>query len=206
MKYLLFLAVLLIASCQQQTPSLSGLTLDGRDNITYQTVDICGKIWMTENMRYELPGSVTDVANPETYGRYYRADQIHAVCPDGWHIPSDAEWSQLEICLGMSVMDTSVIGINKPRGQIASNLKSSTDWKTNSGNNSSDMNIYPTGWKYSATGPTDNLLEGSLYYTSTSHPTSTNNIIVRVLLDTSNHIYRGYQPSTYYAPCRCVKD
>jgi len=30
---------------------------------------------------------------------------IQGVCPDGWHLPSDAEWKELEIILGMSQAD-----------------------------------------------------------------------------------------------------
>ena len=30
---------------------------------------------------------------------------VQGVCPDGWHVPSDAEWMELEISLGMSPTD-----------------------------------------------------------------------------------------------------
>jgi uncharacterized protein (TIGR02145 family) len=32
---------------------------------------------------------------------------VQGVCPDGWHLPSDAEWKILETTLGMSVSDAS---------------------------------------------------------------------------------------------------
>ncbi len=31
--------------------------------------------------------------------------EIQGVCPDGWHLPSDSEWKQLEYDLGMSELD-----------------------------------------------------------------------------------------------------
>ncbi len=55
--------------------------------------------------------------NPQgdTYGSYYtwaaatnnqsstsNPSEVQGVCPDGWHIPSDEEWKQLEKFLGMS--------------------------------------------------------------------------------------------------------
>ena len=40
-----------------------------------------------------MNGSASSNANPSG---------IQGVCPDGWHLPSDAEWKQLEIYLGMS--------------------------------------------------------------------------------------------------------
>ena len=55
----------------------------------------------------------------ETYGSYYTwaaamdgppdtqpgPNGFQGVCPDGWHIPSDEEWKQLEIYLGLSKED-----------------------------------------------------------------------------------------------------
>ena len=57
-----------------------------------------------------------DDQNRTTYGLMYTWDaamnggentdmnpsQVQGVCPDGWHLPSDAEWKQLEMFLGMS--------------------------------------------------------------------------------------------------------
>jgi len=56
-----------------------------------------------------------DPANKATYGLLYtwaaamngsasssaNPSGVQGVCPSGWHIPSEAEWIQLEICLGM---------------------------------------------------------------------------------------------------------
>ncbi|MBN2212875.1 MAG: fibrobacter succinogenes major paralogous domain-containing protein [Bacteroidales bacterium] len=33
---------------------------------------------------------------------------VQGVCPDGWHVPSDSEWKQLESFLGMSLSDLSL--------------------------------------------------------------------------------------------------
>ncbi|MFH0756340.1 MAG: fibrobacter succinogenes major paralogous domain-containing protein, partial [Bacteroidota bacterium] len=35
---------------------------------------------------------------------------VQGVCPDGWHLPSDSEWKQLEIYLGMNSIDADVTG------------------------------------------------------------------------------------------------
>jgi len=31
--------------------------------------------------------------------------EVQGVCPDGWHLPSDSEWKQLEYDLGMNELD-----------------------------------------------------------------------------------------------------
>lgn len=35
---------------------------------------------------------------------------VQGVCPDGWHVPSDSEWKELEMFLGMSEAATDSIG------------------------------------------------------------------------------------------------
>ncbi len=90
------------------------------DGNEYPVVQIGTQIWMKENLRvthapdngeilsycYNDDGSLAGI-----YGRLYTwdiamngndADGAQGICPDGWHIPTDEEWKQLEIYLGMS--------------------------------------------------------------------------------------------------------
>ena len=63
-------------------------------------------------------------------------------CPVGWHLPSDAEWQQLEIYLGM---DPSVANTTDWRGTDQGNqLKSTTLWTAGgSATNSSGFTALP---------------------------------------------------------------
>jgi len=92
---------------------------DKRDGKIYKKVQIGSQIWMAENLRYEADGSVcpanTD-SNCEIYGRFYdwntamngehssnsKPSGVEGVCPVGWHIPSDAEWTTLEDFVGIN--------------------------------------------------------------------------------------------------------
>ena len=40
-------------------------------------------------------------ASRDLYGSDLNPSEIQGICPDGWHLPSDSEWDELELYLGM---------------------------------------------------------------------------------------------------------
>lgn len=80
---------------------------------SYKTTIIADKIWMLENLRVTKMPNGTAIEsyvydevenNAKKYGRLYTwnvamNDSVNegaqGICPDGWHIPSDEEWSVL---------------------------------------------------------------------------------------------------------------
>ncbi|MFY9591892.1 MAG: fibrobacter succinogenes major paralogous domain-containing protein, partial [Bacteroidales bacterium] len=74
---------------------------------------------------------------------------VQGICPDGWHLPSDAEWKQLEMYLGMSETDVNSTGW---RGTVeGGKLKEAgtTHWADpNAGaNNESGFTALPGGFR-----------------------------------------------------------
>lgn len=105
-----------------------GVVVD-TDGNEYGTVRIGEQLWMAENlkvMHYRDGSTIPNVedgnewSNLETgaYSAYennseyastlgllynwYAAMDIRGICPEGWHVPSDEEWMELEIYLGIS--------------------------------------------------------------------------------------------------------
>lgn len=104
----------------------SGTVTDSDGNV-YNTVTIGTQVWMAENLRttkykdntaiplvtdntawtnLSTPGYCwynNDAAtNKSTYGALYNWYTVNTgkLCPTGWHVPTDAEWSTLTTCLG----------------------------------------------------------------------------------------------------------
>ena len=107
---------------------LAGTVTDIDGNV-YQTVIIGTQEWMAENLKVthycngdSIPNVTfngawqalttgayceynNNVNNVATYGRlynWYAVDDSRNIAPVGWHVPTDAEWKQLEMYLGMS--------------------------------------------------------------------------------------------------------
>jgi len=64
---------------------------------------------MAENLNFD-PGKWSamydnDPAYADTFGRVYFWKALSSVCPTGWHVPSDDEWKELEMYLGMSQVE-----------------------------------------------------------------------------------------------------
>jgi uncharacterized protein (TIGR02145 family) len=78
---------------------------------------------MAENLNYDAEGSKCYDDKPENcskYGRIYNWETAKEVCPNGWHLPSDEEWTKL----------TGYIGGERISGK---KLKSKSNWN-NDGN------------------------------------------------------------------------
>ncbi|MBN1185878.1 MAG: fibrobacter succinogenes major paralogous domain-containing protein [Bacteroidales bacterium] len=115
----------------------TGTFTDPSDGRVYRTVKIGRQIWMAENLDAEKYRNGDLIANrkgknewgkseagawcfydnkaknEETYGKLYNwfaVSDLRGLAPDGWHIPTDDEWKELEIYLGLGKADAGYRG------------------------------------------------------------------------------------------------
>ncbi len=91
----------------------SSVETDPRDGQTYKTIFIKDQKWMTSNMNYAEAGSgyyLNDSLTYHKYGRLYSWKSALEACPDGWNLPGDSQWKDLEKTLGMSQEEANKTG------------------------------------------------------------------------------------------------
>jgi uncharacterized protein (TIGR02145 family) len=102
-----------------------GATLTDIDGNTYPTVEIGSQCWMGTNLNTTHDANGVPVSrwccDCNEYGGMYEwsavmngssTDGAQGICPNGWHVPSDADWFRLEAYIDPSMTDPTYIGWN----------------------------------------------------------------------------------------------
>ncbi len=202
----------------------AGTFKDPRDNKVYQTVRIGNQVWLAENLAW-LPAvsppsedsstdpvyyvygyDGTDVSaassseNCSTYGALYNWPAALNACPQGWHLPSDLEWKQLEGYLGLPIDEFDNAGFRG--GEEGKQLKSPTGWTDDvSGTNSSGFSAIPAGYRFSEF---EWMGIGLAWWSSS--PASEENAWDRGLNNQTNKIDRYAYGKNSGFSVRCLKD
>ncbi|MCX6329301.1 MAG: fibrobacter succinogenes major paralogous domain-containing protein [Bacteroidia bacterium] len=194
------------------------------DSNTYKTIQIDTQTWMAENLKTtkyrngDLIGTTTPVTldisgestpkyqwayggnenNVATYGRlytWYAANDSCSVCPTGWHVPTDEEWTTLITYLG----GESIAG-----GKLKEKGINHWDSLNTGTTNSSGFTALPGGLRFNF-GAFNFFGSTGYWWSSTEYSTNYDAYGLAMYYDGSNvdksHVYKKAGFSI-----RCVKD
>lgn len=174
--------------------SYSSIT-DTRDGHTYKTIVIGNQTWMAENLAFRVNGCCTfnNESSISKYGFLYNWQTAQNVCPNGWHLPSDSEWTQLTDYLG---------GGNQPGNK----MKDISGWEENTNsNNISGFSAMPGGFGAVNYNRIEEMGKAGYWWTSTSYDTKF--AWYRRMWYTSDEVDREYAFwKVDGASVRCVKN
>jgi len=182
------------------------------DNLRYVAVE--SQIWMGENLIEYNPDL------PAEYGHYYdwatvmngasssssSPSGVQGICPTGWHVPSDAEWTTLELSLGMSASDASLS--RGARGSHGTAMKSTSGWVSGNGTNSSGFNAFPAGF-FHPTGVFVNSGKVACFWSAQDEPIGTGTdgtFAWSRYLSGGSQVSKSLLEKEFGISCRCVKN
>jgi uncharacterized protein (TIGR02145 family) len=182
---------------------------NGNDTNTAKTTDNYRTYGVLYNWPAAMDGSESSDANPSG---------IRGVCPAGWHLPSDAEWTQLENFLadnGYNYDGASGGG----REKIAKSLASNNHWRISSSNldnwgdigynlsanNRSGFSALPGGYFSSPSYSFGSIVDFGAWWSSTES-NSFGQVWIRELKSYYHFVYRTYEKPEYGFSVRCVRN
>ncbi len=179
---------------------------DTRDQRVYDMVRIGSVWWMADNLNYyTASGSwcyADQATNCSNYGRLYDHNTAKTICPPGMQLPGDEDWKAMEIILGMSTNDANSENWRHD-GDIGLKLKSTSGWfNDGNGNNSSRMNIKPSGFR-DGDGTYSYLGMEARFWTATIG--ADNEPWVRYLEYTDSGVYRNRRGVSRGMAVRCIQ-
>ncbi len=215
-------------SCDKEPVPGENEFKDSRDGWIYRTVEINGNIWMAQNLAF-LPQADTFDVESDTIPRYYIYDYKEPklsiakqttnyfsygvlynwsaaieACPEGWHLPSDNEWKELEIFTGMSAENANEFGYRES-GEVGDKLKSKTNWyEDGNGSDFLGFDAKPGGRRSAISGQYINLGSQAFFWTSTSDTLS--DAILRYMESDTLGIHRIQSSRRNGVSVRCVKN
>ena len=200
-----------------------GETVVDIDGNVYQVVTIGSQKWMKGNLkvtRYNdgtpipLVTGATEWNQSETpaycwydnneaykhpYGaiyNWYAAGQPN-ICPEGWHVPTDEEWTQLTTYLG-------------GEAEAGNKLKEAgtAHWKSpNTGaTNETGFTALPGGWRFYNDGEFKELNEAGRWWTSTGHESFLSAAWYRQMKFNGRNVFRHNLLKGHGYCIRCLKD
>ncbi|MCF8372510.1 MAG: PKD domain-containing protein [Bacteroidales bacterium] len=206
-----------LESCSLPTPFNCGDSIADIDGNYYNTVLIGNQCWMEENLNTTHDASGNSITrycyNNETdscdiYGGLYTwytmmngqssssivPSGVQGICPEGWHIPSDQEWTNLTDYLG---------GLSVAGGKLKEQGTNYWNSPNTGATNSSGFTGLPGGHKNSGGGTYVNMGGGANWWSTTQGGLGA---WYRAIQYNDSVVFRYSNSKTYGFSIRCIKD
>ncbi len=221
----IYKTVIPLIPIQSQTVTANFIACTDADGNHYATVSIGTQTWMAENLvvglridgvQQQTDNGViekycygNDEANCTVYGGLYQWNEtmqydttagVQGICPSGWHIPADGEWTTLFTFLGGT---TVAGGKMKSTGTIEAG--NGLWYLPNTGaTNETGFSAFPSGYSYGGDGTFDKV--GSYGYWWSSSAKTTTSSYFRFLYYNDGGVYKSGSIKTNGFSVRCLLD
>jgi len=220
----IYTTVIPLVPIQSQTVTFNFVSCTDADSNNYPTVTIGTQLWMAKNLNvgtridgyYEQTNNGTSEkycfndldSNCTVYGGLYQWNELmqyittegaKGICPVGWHIPTDAEWTTLITFLG---------GQSFAGGKIKETGRTHWSWSYPpypGPTNSSGFTALGAGYRHFDGSYYFSTLTYNTYFYSSSQNGNTDPGYVFLAAD-NDYFIPGWIPVTWGFSCRCLKD
>ncbi len=128
---------------------------DSRDGQSYNVVKIGNLTWMAENLNYETETSACpdgDSRNCKRLGRLYTWAEAKTVCPEGWRLPTKADFAELISAVNLAISGDAALSHDGNPGAVSNKvgaaLKSRDGWfKKGNGSDALCFRALPAGYR-----------------------------------------------------------
>ena len=203
------------------------------DGNCYTVVQIGDQLWMAENLKVTHYNDGSEIPNITTNGdwgslltgafgvynndplpfhgnlyNWYTVDDDRGVCPAGWHVPTDEEFKELEMFLGMSdseANDTGYRGTDEG-SKLAGNseLWNDGNLENNSVFGTSGFKAHPGGYRSFSDGTYHHVGVGGYFWLSSE--SSNTDAWYRILYFNNSTVTRYDHGKQYGSSIRCLED
>jgi uncharacterized protein (TIGR02145 family) len=203
------------------------------EGTVYKTARIGTQVWMAENLKVarlndntgipNIPGNPewmamstpayswlsNNSANKDVYGALYNWFAVNTgkLCPDGWHVGTDAEYNTMEMHLGISAADVNLWGF---RGtDEGTELKAASTWTAGgNGTNVSGFNALAGGYRQWSDGSFPGVGVITYFWTASDDAANGNPTVgwYRRVDNNETRIYKGATEKEGGKYVRCIKD
>lgn len=228
------LCMTLFTSCDDKedpTPAQETGTLTDIDGNEYKTVKIGNQWWMAENLKVTTYANgellYKKTTNPDwaeanaAYCKYDDKDDApgllynyaavtssNQLAPQGWHIPTDDEWKELEKYLGMSQAEADKLtwrGSNEGDKLKIEGPEGWTSYENIWGSNESGFTALAGSCRLAdGTFGQPGLFSTGFWWTATPHGDA--EAFYRYLDKKNSNVFRSHVSKKYGMSVRCVKD